>query len=246
MPTIVSIQVGQPTTFVHEGHADGEDRTWTTAFFKTPLAGSVHVGRLGVAGDRQADPENHGGVDKAVLAYSADHYAYWRTHLALPDLPFGGFGENLSIAGLDESGVAIGDIWQAGSAVFEVSQPRQPCWKMSRRWRIADLAAQVIANGKSGWYLRVQEEGEIAAGCEIWRVERPHPHWTVARASRLMHHQKHDLAAAADLAALPELSAAWKDSLTSRIAKRSTQATTSEENHESHESEAENEGSEGI
>src|SRR5574339_239353 len=109
MPTIVSLQVGQPMEYRHEGHIDGKPQTWTTAFFKQPVAGPVFVGRLGVAGDRQADTVNHGGADKAVLAYSADRYNYWRTHLNLPEMPYGGFGENLTIAGLDETSVCIGD-----------------------------------------------------------------------------------------------------------------------------------------
>jgi len=220
MPVIDSIQVGQPTDYLHEGYADGKQRSWTTAFFKTPVAGSVHVGRLGISGDRQADLQNHGGVDKAVLAYSADHYAYWRQHLALPEMPPGGFGENLSIAGLDEAGVSIGDRWQAGTVLFEVTQPRQPCWKMSRRWQLPDLAAQVVANGRSGWYLRVLAEGELAAGTELTLVRRPHPAWTIARANRLMHHERDNVSAAEKLAALSELSAAWKESLHKRIANR--------------------------
>jgi MOSC domain-containing protein YiiM len=217
MPTIVSIQVGQPTDYLHDAFADGKQRSWTTAFFKTPVSGSVHVGRLGVSGDRQADLQNHGGVDKAVLAYSADHYGYWRPHLGRPEMPLGGFGENLSITGLDERDVCIGDQWQAGEVTFEVTQPRQPCWKMSRRWRIADLAAQVVANGKCGWYLRVLTEGQVAAGYDLQLISRPHPAWTVFRASCLMHHDKRDLAAAAELAELPQLSAAWKESLLRRV-----------------------------
>ena len=86
MPTIVSLQVGQPMTYTYEGARDGKSRPWTTAFFKSPLVGSAHVGSLGVTGDQQADRENHGGLDQAVLAYSADHYAYWRAHLNLPDM----------------------------------------------------------------------------------------------------------------------------------------------------------------
>jgi MOSC domain-containing protein YiiM len=220
MPVVVSLQSARPARYVHQGHADGKSSTWTTAFFKTPVAGPVYVSTLGLAGDEQADKENHGGPDKAVLAYSADHYAYWRAHFGLPDMPHGGFGENLTITGLDETTVCIGDTWRAGDVVFQVTQPRQPCWKMSRRWQIADLARQVIANGKSGWYLRVLAEGELAEGTPIELLARPHPAWTVARASELFHHRKDDLAAAGDLAALPELSLAWKASLASRIAKR--------------------------
>ncbi|MCI0360410.1 MAG: MOSC domain-containing protein [Planctomycetaceae bacterium] len=220
MPEIVSLQVARPTAYLHQGHADGKPSNWTTAFFKTPVGGPVQVGLHGLAGDEQADKENHGGPDKAVLAYSADHYAFWRQHLRLPDMPHGGFGENLSIAGSDETTVCIGDTWRAGEILFQVTQPRQPCWKMSRRWQVADLAKQVIANGKSGWYLRVLAGGELSPGAPIELVSRPHPTWSVARASELFHHRKDDLLAVAELAALPELSAAWKASLERRIAKR--------------------------
>ena len=220
MPRIISIQIGQPTKYVHHGAGDGNGQTWTTAFFKTPVAGSVWVGRTNIAGDSQADLEFHGGTDKAVLAYSADYYGYWREHLGNADMPLGAFGENLTITGLDETSVCIGDTWQAGAVLFQVTQPRQPCWKLSRRWRIDDLARQVIANGKSGWYLRVLAEGELAAGCEMSLIERPHPAWTIQRASDLMHHHKGDLAGAAELASLPELSAAWRETLHERIAKR--------------------------
>jgi len=220
MPTIVSIQAGRPQAFDYERPADGKSRQWTTAFYKTPITGSVRVGELGVAGDEQADRKNHGGIDKAVLAYAAEHYAYWRPHLALPDMPFGGFGENLTIAGLDESGVCIGDQWQAGQVLFEVSQPRQPCWKMGRRWQIPELPKQVIKNGKSGWYLRVLNEGELAAGQAIRLVSRSHPAWTVARASQLLYHEPDNLAGLEELANVPELSRAWREELLERIARR--------------------------
>jgi MOSC domain-containing protein YiiM len=220
MPLIASLQVARATTYLHQGHADGKPTSWTTAFFKTYVAGPIHVGSLGLAGDEQADQKDHGGPDKAVLAYSAGHYSYWRPHLGLPDMPHGGFGENLTIVGSDETTVCIGDTWRAGDVAFQVTQPRQPCWKMSRRWKIADLAKQVIGNGKCGWYLRVLAGGELKPGMSIELESRPHAAWTVARAADLFHHRKDDLAAAAELAALPELSAAWQHSLTKRIAQR--------------------------
>ncbi|MDX1944133.1 MAG: MOSC domain-containing protein [Pirellulaceae bacterium] len=220
MPTIVSLQVAQPATRHFADPRDGNERAWTSAIFKESVSGPVWAGRTNLAGDGQADLDNHGGVDKAVLAYSAEHYDYWRAHLARPDLPHGAFGENLTLTGLDEWSVCIGDEFQAAGVRFQVSQPRQPCWKLSRRWQIADLARQVIANGKSGWYLRVLTEGELAAGTNVELVSRPHPAWTVARASEVMHHRKDDLASAAELAALPELSASWRDDLHQRIVKR--------------------------
>jgi MOSC domain-containing protein YiiM len=222
MPTIVSIQVGRPQTFDYERPADDKNRHWTTAFFKSPVSGRVHVGELGLAGDEQADGKNHGGIDKAVLAYSADHYAYWRPHLGLPDMPFGGFGENLTVAALDENGVCIGDRWQAGAVLLEVSQPRQPCWKMGRRWKMPDLPKQVIQNGRSGWHLRVLAAGELMAGDKIELVSRSHRSWTVARASRLLYHEPDNVAGLEELANLPELSHAWREELLERIARRSS------------------------
>jgi MOSC domain-containing protein YiiM len=221
MPLIVSIQVGQAIRYEYEAPADGKSREWTTAFFKTAIAGSVHVEAMGLAGDQQADRKNHGGIDKAVLAYSADHYAYWREHLSLADIPYGGFGENLTIAGADERSVCIGDRWRADGIEFEVSQPRQPCWKMGRRWKIPSLPKQVIQNGRSGWYLRVLNEGELAAGAEIELISRPGPTWTVARANRLLYHENDNVAALEDLANVPELSRAWREELLERIARRS-------------------------
>lgn len=220
MSRIVSINVGMPQILCSADAADDHDRPWTTAFFKSPVAGPVYVTNTSIIGDGQADREHHGGIDKAVLAYSADHYSLWRRELNLPDMPFGGFGENLTIEGLDETTVCIGDHWQAGDVTFEASQPRQPCWKMSRRWRIADLAQQVIHNGRSGWYLRVLSDGSLASGTPMTLVERPHPDWTIARASRVMYHDKHDLATAAELASLPQLSDSWRETLQDRVEPR--------------------------
>jgi len=221
-PTLLSIQVGQPTTYGRGDAADPMDRTWTSAFFKSPIAGPVFVSRTNVSGDSQADKENHGGIDKAVLAYAASHYDVWRRELSLPDLGYGGFGENLTIDGLTEWNVCIGDVWSLGEVLFQVSQPRQPCWKLARRWRIKELTARVIENGRSGWYLRALREGMIDTGQQLALIERPHPEWTVARANEAMHHRKEDLEFAVQLAALPELSAAWRQALTDRIAKRAS------------------------
>ncbi len=163
-------------------------------------------------GDQQADLEHHGGIDKAVLAYSAEHYPLWLQELEM-EIPFGGFGENLTIAQANEESVCIGDRWSLGGAVFVVSQPRQPCWKLARRWRRKELPALVVANGRCGWYLRVVQEGSIAAGQTLELLERPNPDWSVARAHHTMHHQRNDLALRRALAALPQLSATWRATL---------------------------------
>ena len=214
---IASVQVGRPRHLGTPGAADRHDRPWTTGFFKEPVAGPVPVTAAGLAGDGVADAVNHGGPDKAVLAYSADHYPGWRVELALPVLPFGGFGENLSVAGLAGADVCVGDVWAVGPARFEVSQPRQPYWKLARRWRVRDLPARVVETGRSGWYLRVRAEGAVAAGDGMTLVARPNPGWTVARANRVMHFHKYDPDESAALAAVPGLSASWRESLLKRL-----------------------------
>jgi len=215
-PYVVTIQVGLPKTLGTDDAPDPMDRTWFTGFYKEPIAGEVWLSRTNLAGDGQADLKNHGGVDKAVLAYSAEHYDYWRSHLQLPELPPGAFGENFTVQGQTEAEVCIGDIYTIGAAKVQVSQPRQPCWKLARRWRIEDLALQVKANGRSGWYLRVLQEGSVQPGQEMTLCDRPHPEWTIARANHIMHHEIHNKNATAALASCPLLSQNWREKLLKR------------------------------
>lgn len=219
-PRLLSIQVALPQSYGSDEATSDHDQPWTTAFFKQPVSGPQRVEPLGIVGDGQADLRFHGGVDKAVLAYSADHFPQWAAELPEVAWTGGAFGENLTLAGLSESSVCLGDVWQLGGARLEVSQPRQPCWKLSRRWRIADLARRVTQNGRSGWYLRVLNPGEIAAGHELVLLHRPHPGWTITRAQQLMYLEKDNLAAAAEIAAIPALAASWREVFAERLAKR--------------------------
>jgi MOSC domain-containing protein YiiM len=127
-PVLRSIQVSLPRSFGAEGATDPLDRPWVSGFDKQPVAGPVRLGATNLDGDGQADLVYHGGPDKAVLAYSADHYDDWRRELAMPALRFGAFGENFTIAGQSEAEVCVGDVWQVGAVTLQVSQPRQPCW----------------------------------------------------------------------------------------------------------------------
>jgi MOSC domain-containing protein YiiM len=213
---IATVQVGLPQTLGRDDAPDPMDRPWTTGFFKQPVAGPLWLGTTHLAGDGQADLKNHGGVDKAVLAYSAAHYDYWRSHLNLPNLLYGAFGENFTIVGQTEADVCVGDTYAVGEARVQVSQPRKPCWKLSRRWRIADLAQQVLFNGRSGWYFRVLQEGQVAPGQEMQLCDRPYPEWTIARAHQIMHHDRNDRAAAIALANCPLLSDNWREKLLQR------------------------------
>ncbi len=217
-PVLASIQVGLPCQFGEDGAADPMDRPWTTGFYKQSVAGPVRLGVTNLDGDGQADLVHHGGTDKAVLAYAADHYDLWRRELDFPTLPFGAFGENFTVEGMTEADVCIGDIWKVGDeATVQVSQPRQPCWKLARRWRIKTLALQVQETGRTGWYYRVLTEGVVAAGMPLVLAERPHPAWTVLRANRIMHADKDDRQAAAELAAVPTLAASWETTLLRRV-----------------------------
>ncbi len=212
---IVGLQTGLPRTLGEPDAMESMDREWTTGFFKEAVAGVRQVTRLGIEGDGQADLVHHGGPDKAINVYLGEHYAGWAEELGLA-LPAGAFGENFTTTGLMEADVCVGDVFRTGDLIVQVSQPRQPCWKLSRRWRIKDLAVRVERTGRTGWYFRVLTEGTIQAGAVLELIERPAPNWSIAAANEVMHHRKQDVAAALALAACPGLSASWISSLTLR------------------------------
>ncbi|HQZ26901.1 MAG TPA: MOSC domain-containing protein [Verrucomicrobiales bacterium] len=214
---IVGLQVGMPRT---HGHADAVapmDREWTSGFFKEPVEGPLWVTHTGITGDGQADLIHHGGPDKALNVYPWEHYAGWSSELGL-ELPAAAFGENLTTRGLTEEAVCVGDVFGLGDLRLQITQPRQPCWKLSRRWRIRDLAARVERTGRTGWYFRVLTEGSIQSGTLLDLIERPHPDWSITAANEVMHQQKGGDVRALELAGIDALSASWKVSLTRRVA----------------------------
>ncbi len=211
-----ALHIGQPESLGFEGAAAWYDQPWTTDIFKRPIRGPVRVGRLGLDGDRQADPTVHGGPDKAVCVYSADHYAAWQGELGLADFDTGAFGENFTVTGMIEDNVCIGDDWSVGDVVVQVSQPRQPCWKLARKWQRKTLTDEVVKSGRTGWYFRVLQEGSVSPGVTLSLVERRHPQWTITAANAVMHRGVGDAAA---LAALQELSKSWKQTLARKAAR---------------------------
>lgn len=215
---LLSIQVGLPRDLGDADSTDPFDRPWRSGFNKEPIVGEVQVSRLNITGDGQADLEHHGGPDKAINVYPAEHLSLWEAQLGI-ELPHGSFGENFTTSGLVESKVCIGDIFQIGQVTVQISQPRQPCWKLARRWRIKDLAVQVERTGRTGWYFRVMEEGPLSAPADITLLERPFPQWTVAEANEIMHHRKQDAKAAGALAGCPALSESWRTTLSRRADK---------------------------
>jgi MOSC domain-containing protein YiiM len=213
---LLSIQAGMPLPLGDTTSADPMDKPWVSGFYKSGVTGEITVTPQGIIGDGQADLVNHGGLDKAINVYPSEHLQYWGRELGIA-MPHGGFGENFTVEGMVESGVCIGDVFRVGEVRVQVSQPRQPCWKLARRWRIKDLAAQVERTGLTGWYLRVLEEGKITAPCGMTLIERPHPRWTIALANEIMHHRKTGHDAALKLASCPPLSASWRESLRRRV-----------------------------
>ncbi len=211
-PRLASIQVGQPREMNDEGWPDRRTGPWVSAIIKERVEGSAFLSSTNLAGDKQGNPAVHGGPDKAVLGYGAGRYPLWLQDLGI-ELPHGAFGENMTIERLDEESVCIGDIYAIGLAMVQVSSPRQPCWKIARRWGIKTLTATVDKTGRTGWYHRVLTEGNIEAGNEVTLLERPHPEWTVMRATRVMQNRRRDMAAANELASLEPLAETWKTAL---------------------------------
>lgn len=203
---VVTIQVGMPAWYGEEG-GEGLDKRWETGYIKTGVSGPVRLGTLGLEGDGQADRESHGGPDQAVLCYSADHYPVWRQELNMPDLPFGAFAENLTVSGQSEWDVCIGDVYQVGESVVQVSSPRGPCWKIPQRWRRPEMLEMVERTGRHGWYMRVIQEGLIEAGETLALRERPYPQWTVRAAADAYRFRGRDRETAARLLECEALSA---------------------------------------
>jgi MOSC domain-containing protein YiiM len=186
----------------------------SSAIAKVSRQGSLKIGYLGVEGDEQADPRFHGGPDKAIHHYPADHYAHWGA-VAI-DHPLlngpGAFGENISTWGLTEDQVCIGDKFRVGTALLEISQGRQPCWKQAAWLEWPQLPALMVKERRSGWYYRVLEEGSAQEGDDLTLVERVLPEWSVRRVFGVLIAGDHrsDPAALSVLASMEPLYSGWR------------------------------------
>lgn len=210
---IRSVQIGQIQEF--DGEGDIAD-PWTSAIRKSTVSTPVHVGPTGIVGDEQADLVHHGGPDKAILAYALKHYEMWSAEFPGVNFESGGFGENLTISDVDESTCCIGDTYRIGDCLLQISQPRQPCWKLSMRWKLPKLAVLVQQNGRTGWYFRVLKPGLIATGMNIELTERLYPEFSVAWANSIMYAKPRRHEDDRQLAACPVLSESWRANLQQR------------------------------
>ena len=216
---VVSVNVGLPRTVLWKG------RTVVTGIFKEPVAGRIAIRRLNLEGDRQADLTVHGGPEKAVYAYPAEYYAFWREQLPEMELPWGMFGENLTIEGLRDESVHIGDRFQVGSAQLAVTQPRLPCYKLGLKFGRDDILKRFLQSGLTGFYFAVLQEGEVAAGDPIRLLHRDEHQVTVADITRLYRQDKHNLELLRRVVAVETLPQSWRDYFRERLMMTGGRAT---------------------
>jgi len=212
MMKLVSVNAGLPREVSWAG------KTVATSIWKAPVAGRVRVSTLNIDGDRQSDLTVHGGADKAVYVYPAEHYDYWRRELPGVELRWGAFGENFTSEGLAEDSVRIGDRVRIGSAEFAVTQPRLPCYKLGIRFDRPRMVKMFMKSGRTGFYLAVAREGEVEAGDPIHLDTRTGESLSVADIVRLYATDSENhamLMLAARLAVLPE---GWRDYFRKRLA----------------------------
>jgi MOSC domain-containing protein YiiM/ferredoxin-NADP reductase len=201
---LVSVNVGLPQDVPWRGH------TVYTAVFKRPVDGPCLVGRTNLSGDGQGDLGGHGGVHRAVLAYQLDSYRHWEQHFGRQDLMPGHFGENLTIDGLPDEEVCIGDRYRIGDVLLEVSQPRVTCYRVGLRLGEPEMASLMVAHGRPGFYLRVLAEGNVQAGDEIDKVASGPEGMTVAEASALLYLPGHEPSELRRALRIPALSPGWQ------------------------------------
>jgi len=208
---LISLNTGRPSDVEVNG------RLIRTSIWKSPRTGRLRVSSLNIDGDEQSDLSVHGGTYKAVYCYPSEHYEYWRRELPDVELPWGVFGENLTMEGLLETDVCIGDRMEIGSAEFLVTQPRQPCYKLGIRFGRDDMIKRFLASGRSGFYVRVVLEGDIAAGDSIRFVAHDAGSMSVSDIFALYFDDEgrdDDLRRAA---AAPGLAPGWKDHFLKRL-----------------------------
>ncbi|KQZ87131.1 molybdenum cofactor sulfurase [Mesorhizobium sp. Root157] len=188
---------------------------------KTKADGPQRITRIGLQGDHQGDTRHHGGPEKALHHYPRDHYPAWLADGIKASAP--AFGENISTQGMTEADICIGDIYRLGTAVLQVSQGRQPCWRLNARFERQDMAYLVQKSGRTGWYYRVLEEGSSEAGDCLRLEQRPAPQWPLSRVIDLLYTRTLDMDALQSLVDLPQLALSWRELAARRIATRTVE-----------------------
>ena len=208
---LVAISVGRPRDVQWRG------RTVQTSIFKTPVSHRVHVAHANIEGDQQSDLAVHGGPEKAVYAYPAEHYDYWRRELPDTELPWGAFGENFTTEGMLEDEVWIGDRYRVGTVELVVTQPRMPCYKLAARFARTDMVKRFLESRRSGFYFAVEREGEVGAGDVIERFARDERRLTVADVVALYAKDSENQPLLENASEHPSLPASWREYFRKRL-----------------------------
>ncbi|MEO1653742.1 MAG: MOSC domain-containing protein, partial [Bacteroidota bacterium] len=221
MQKLISVNVSLPKEVTYKG------KTVRTGIFKEPVSGRVQVKKLNLEGDGQADLIGHGGEMRAVYVYSYDNYPPWAEELERDDFAYGQFGENFTVQGMLDSEIHIGDQFKIGTALFEVSQPRVPCYKLAMKMGVPDFYRRILKSGRLGFYFRVLEEGEVGAGDEII------PHkvntqdgFNISQMNDLMYFDKQNYEGFEKALTFKALSPGWRDTFKDRLGKKQQELKT--------------------
>ncbi len=209
---LVSVQVGRPRTVRWHG------KPVSTGIYKEPVAGRIMLYRFNLDGDQQADLTVHGGPDKAVYVYPVEHYVTWAHELGRSNFSFGQFGENFTVEGMLEETVHIGDIFRIGNARLEVTQPRVPCYKLGVKMGSMQFPKRFLASSRTGYYLRVLEEGDVGAGDSIERIKADPERITIWQAVRLAFFEQGDVAMLEKTLRIRALPQEWRGMLQEQLA----------------------------
>lgn len=211
---IIAVNIAQPVEIEHQGEIV------KTGIFKKPVALRLQASRSGLEGDGQADLEVHGGADKAIYVYSIENYSYWKNELGLSDLPYGKFGENLTVEGLLDDEVHIGDRIQFGLVVVEVTQPRIPCFKLGIRMDSPKFPKQFLRSRRVGFYVRVLKEAKLGAGDPIEIIANHPLRLSVSESLLALNKGPRQCEVIRKALQIDALSAAWREDLESRLKQR--------------------------
>src|SRR6516164_9813099 len=216
MARLLSANVGLPRDIMWKG------RTVHTGIWKNPVTGRCRVGRLNLDGDGQGDLAGHGGEHRAVFAYQIESYRYWQGHLKRSDFVYGQFGENFTTEGLADDAVCIGDRFQIGTALFEVTQPRVTCFRVGIRTNEPRMAALLTSSGRPGFYFRVLREGMVGAGDAIMKVGEANERMTVAEINSLLYSSDHACDRLQRALRVEALSPGWRASFEALLQSQTT------------------------
>jgi ferredoxin-NADP reductase/MOSC domain-containing protein YiiM/ferredoxin len=217
---IVSVNVGLPQDVAWQG------RTVRTGVWKTPVTGRIFARLLNLDGDGQGDLRGHGGEQRAIMVYQLDSYRYWANYLGRSDLVAGNFGENLTVEGLADNEVCIGDRFSIGGAVVEVTQPRDTCYRVGIRLNRPDIAALLVSHHRPGFYFRVIQEGEIGAGDRVEKLSDGPERMTIAEIDALLYSAEHSLEGLRRAVRIPALSKDWQGSMQALLTAAEAGGTT--------------------